>query len=219
MGRATTNAIWTTCTESSRTLDYNWERAADQSAIQDLFRRTHETALGTLPPALQAQIAVEIDQDIARNLSDAAGHYATAPNECYVLNDQEDQITGFAALVWRGDDTAEPKNVVVDDRHQGRGLGGIPLDQFEERARRQGHRRAVPWTYGHLGTALGIYRRRGWIEINLHGGGQNPDLDPMVLELALRISYSGHRGSEFPTIPCDSRRPTGTKSRLSTHHH
>lgn len=177
-----------TGTDTARQTEYQIREfeAEDQAAIQDLFRRTHETALGALPPALQAQMAVAIDQEVAKNLSDVAGRYAAYPNECYVVAGPDGQLAGFAALIARNRDTAELKNVVVDDRQQGKGLGRMLLEHFEDRARLRGHRRAVLWTFGHLRTALGMYQRRGWTDIPLYDHTQNPELEPLALELKLR---------------------------------
>ena len=163
----------------------------DQPAIQQMFRRVHRAAMTNLADEMRARMAISIESEISDHLNDIARRYDAAPNECYVLA-QEDRVAGFAALVSRPDGRAELKNLVVDTSAQGAGGGRMLMDRFEGRARELGYDEAVLWTYGHLQKAISMYARRGWTAIPLYNDLADPGLDPVALQL--QISDDGRNG-------------------------
>lgn len=87
----------------------------------------------------------------------------------FVARDADGRALGMAALVDRGDSTAELKRLFVDESGRGQGVATTVMDALEVAARAQGIRTLQLETGPKQLAAIALYERRGYNHIENFG--------------------------------------------------
>lgn len=163
-------------------------RESDMADLKRIFGAAHREAAKDLPAAAYALMEGSIRQQIDLSVSKAM-RFATEPNRAIVAtsDQQQDRMTGFAALCQVSEHEGEVKNVVVDPTVQRQGTGRALMDALEDAARESGYTSVVLWTYRHLHAARQMYENRGYAEEHNENAppDMDPDLDPLFMRLPL----------------------------------
>jgi len=123
--------------------------------------------------------------DVERLLRDGEAYALSLypADSCYLMSVDElagDEVTvivaraegravGMAALVDRGDGSAELKRLFVDERGRGRGVATAIMDALEHAARERGVRILQLETGPKQLAAIALYERRGYAVIDAFG--------------------------------------------------
>lgn len=86
-----------------------------------------------------------------------------------VARDDDGTAIGMAALVERGDGTAELKRLFVDEGSRGRGVASTVMEALEQLAREHGVRTLQLETGPKQLAAIALYERRGYEHIENFG--------------------------------------------------
>lgn len=84
----------------------------------------------------------------------------------YVLLDESGQAAGVFALFHNSPEEIEIKNIAIDERLQGKGLGTFMLAEVERIASAGGYQRVVVGT-ATVGRQLGFYRKNGFRDLGV----------------------------------------------------
>ena len=140
-------------------------RPEDFDQVRHLFGKTHLPTLDQVPTEHHQMLRIALGGELGTNLMNIAGTYAAEPNTFIIICPKDDEATvaAYCALVHHSSNNAELKNVIVDPDLQGLRLGTMLMDAFHDQAKARGYRSIFLWTYGHLATATGMYKRRGYV--------------------------------------------------------
>ncbi|MCR4792378.1 MAG: GNAT family N-acetyltransferase [Lachnospiraceae bacterium] len=130
---------------------------ADDAAVAALVRSNLEKAGLDIPGTAYFDEALD-------HLSDV---YGKDDSEYYVLTDADGKVVGgigYGRLPFM-QDTAELQKLYLDDSVKGRGLGYEMIGYIEDRMRDAGYKRSYLETHDALQTAMHIYVRSGYKEI------------------------------------------------------
>ena len=104
-----------------------------------------------------------------KNLYHLSEFYQAEPGKriYYVLVDESDSVLGGVGLAeFEGiEDCAELQKLYLDDRVKGRGLGYDLIEKAETTARTLGYKRMYLETHNYLKTAIHLYEKCGYREI------------------------------------------------------
>jgi ribosomal protein S18 acetylase RimI-like enzyme len=80
------------------------------------------------------------------------------------------EIVGTASLLKKSDTTFELGKMAVTNRAQGKGIGTILLEHCIAVARQQQMQKLILYSNKNLGSAIHLYRKYGFVEIELEEG-------------------------------------------------
>jgi len=135
-------------------------KPADDTAVAELIRRNLKAHGLDIPGT------VYFDENLY-HLSDY--YYAEPKKRVYfVLVDDEDQVMGGVGIAeFQGiEDCAELQKLYLDDRVKGQGLSYNMIEKAEAAALECGYKRIYLETHDHLGTAIHLYEKCGYTEID-----------------------------------------------------
>ncbi len=131
------------------------------------------------------QAGLNIDlcfQSFEEELASLPGRYAP-PQGVILFAEIESGVGGVVAMRALDPFTAELKRLFVRPEFQGAGLGRALAEAVIDTARRRGYSRLRLDTLPSMGTAIGLYRRLGFVEIDPYTA--NPVTGALYLELPL----------------------------------
>jgi len=132
------------------------------------------------------QAGLDIDlcfQSFEEELDGLPGRYAPPLGAILFAEGTDGGIGGVVAMRALDPITAEMKRLYVRPSFQGAGLGRALAEAVIDTARRQGYCRIRLDTLPSMGTAIGLYRKLGFVDIPAYA--VNPIAGALYLELPL----------------------------------
>jgi len=104
------------------------------------------------------------------------------PTRSYVLAIQDDAVLGYAGLFALAPE-ADVQTIAVSPKAQGRGIGGLLLEELIDQARAQGCTQLVLEVRSDNEAALAMYTRRGFEQLSTRRDYYAPGVDAHVMRL------------------------------------
>lgn len=81
---------------------------------------------------------------------------------CLWIAEADGEIVGSVGIVKRGEDTAQLRWFLVDNKQQGRGIGEMLMQTALTFCREHGYKNVFLWTYKGLDAARHLYEKHGF---------------------------------------------------------
>lgn len=105
------------------------------------------------------------------------------PNGCFIYTTIDDKIVGGVAVRKLDFETCEMKRLFVYDAFQGKGLGKLLCGEIISIASELGYHKMRLDTVSKLKSAIGLYEKTGFYEIEAYYPNPDPTVKYMEMEL------------------------------------
>lgn len=123
-----------------------------------------------------------------KELGDPYGHFVAPGGQVLFLVTETEAVVGTVALAKHGD-LFEVAKMTVDEVHRGKGFGKILIDAAIRYAREAGATALELVSNTRLETAIGLYRKQGFVEVPLGNSEEYSRAD-----IRMRLELGTERG-------------------------